>query len=435
MTKKHLHRRVLSTLLGSALLCSVTSGRAAEEIEATYMLDEVVVTANRISTKVMETAANVTVISRDDIEKGGFTSVTEALKSANVNVQGTGGRATDSAVPHLNGDKRVLVLVDGRRVTWDANVVVGRQTNDLNSLPSLDSIERIEVVRGAASSLYGSDAVGGVINIITRSGKEFRTSVTLETGSWGQRKYSIVTEGKSGDISYLLTAEQERQDNYSYKDYKTGKVVKYPNTQSEKDGITFKLDKAIDENHMLTLFFDHKQEDVGMPVRTPGSIYFSPDGLEKILNNNIALAYRWQQEQNAEGNLRIYRNYNTTKYYNSATGFGTYSDSAYRNSANGVDWNQSWRIGSNHTLVAGSEWRQAKMDSPDGSLSAKASNSAVFVEDRWQMGDVWTITPGARYDHHSVFGGKTTTHLTANCKITDAANVYASWGQSFTAPA
>lgn len=429
-----LRRKVLSTLLGSALLCGVAGIAAAEEAEETYKLDEVVVTASRIPAKLTETAANVTVITREDIEKGGFSSVTEALKNSNVVVQEQGGRSTDAAVPFLNGDKRVLVLVDGRRVTWEQNAVPGRFNNDLNLLPGIDNIERIEVVRGAASSLYGSDAVGGVINIITRKNPS-GTTFTTEAGGWGLRKYNFTTGGNSGVISYSITARSESQDYSEYSDYRNGRTVKFPNTHSELEGLTLKLDKVIDGNHSLSFYADHLHTSGGMPVMTQGSALFSPDGFTDGLVNNVSLEYHWKQGENGEGNLRVYRNYYTQSKANISDGRGNYVNYRLTNRADGMDWNQNWQLGSIHTLVVGAEWRRSEVDCPDQSLRGENANYAVFLEDHWQMGHGWTITPGMRYDRYDMSGGKNTARVTVNSKLDDNTNIYVAWGQVFKAPA
>lgn len=132
------------------------------------MLDEYVVTAARTETKLVDTPANVTVVDASRIEEGRYSDVSEVLKDvpgAVVIDDGTG--ATEKKI-YLNGDDRVLVMVDGRRVNFDVGAANGRSSYDMNMLPDVSLIERIEVVKGHGGSLYGSDAVGGVINIITK---------------------------------------------------------------------------------------------------------------------------------------------------------------------------------------------------------------------------------------------------------------------------
>ena len=179
-------KKLLCSLVGSALLLGTSGIASAEEI---FNFDEYVVTANRIPVKMTEVAANVTVITREDIEKSGSTSISDVLRNNDVTI----GSNSSSSYPILNGDDRVLVLVDGRKMNWAHLMVSGNDhVMNIDSL-SVKNIERIEVLRGPGSSLYGSDAVGGVINIITREAKEITTSVSSEFGSWVFKRYGLTT--------------------------------------------------------------------------------------------------------------------------------------------------------------------------------------------------------------------------------------------------
>ena len=113
----------------------------------------------------VDVPADTTVITAGDIEKGNYTMVAQALQANNVQmVQNPFG-----SYPVLNGDTRVLVMVNGRKINWDELVVSGNDNAvDINQIP-VANIARIEVVRGAASALYGERAVAGVINIITKT--------------------------------------------------------------------------------------------------------------------------------------------------------------------------------------------------------------------------------------------------------------------------
>jgi vitamin B12 transporter len=107
------------------------------------------------------------VVDSKTIANRGYKNVVEAMRDvpgAYVSSSGTYGY---ERTIRLNGDERVLVLVDGKRVNINMGTM-GRATFDANTLPPVDSIERIEIVKGGGSALYGSDAVGGVVNVITK---------------------------------------------------------------------------------------------------------------------------------------------------------------------------------------------------------------------------------------------------------------------------
>ena len=166
-------RQTTKNLLMARVICG-TSGRLTAEANAAetqeFLLDELVVTATRLEQKVVDIPANVSLVTSDLIEKRNYQSVSEALEDVpGVIVKRSGFAGGDQHI-YLNGDDRVLIMVDGRRLNQDKGTS-GRSGFDITNLPSPDFIERIEIVKGAGSSLYGSDAIGGVINIITKSAK------------------------------------------------------------------------------------------------------------------------------------------------------------------------------------------------------------------------------------------------------------------------
>ena len=151
---------IISLLILKVSLLIPTHKSQAGDIE----LDKIVVTPSRIEESYGDTCRNVDVVTSKDIESSGSGNVAEALTDiTSVNMRDYGGPGASKTI-RMRGStaSQVLVLVDGRPVN---NPRDGE--TDLNSIP-LDNIERIEVVHGPASSLYGSQAMGGTVNIITR---------------------------------------------------------------------------------------------------------------------------------------------------------------------------------------------------------------------------------------------------------------------------
>lgn len=414
-----LQKQVLCSLLGSAILMGLPAASSAEETSSQeFSLDEYVVTASRVPVKQNEIAANVTVITRDEIEKGGYTRVPDILKKSNIALEQT----RSATVPLLNGDDRVLILIDGRRMNWSHLVISGNDhAGKILDQLGVDNIERIEIVRGPASSLYGSDAVGGVINIITRKATASQTSLASEFGSWGFQRYSLVTQGKNNDISYLVTAEKKKQNNFEYKDPATGKIRTHDDTQQDQQFITMRLDKDLNSDSALSFQFEHTEDESGFAGTMQATGVSYPGGYWKNKDNNLALTYLWGKDKGNNNLFRLYHNQLQTNYYKSLT-------ATYDLAANGVDWQQSWIIGQRHTLVGGSEWRQEKLEDHD-TINKIATTSALFLEDRWKLPHDWTLSAGTRYDNHSEAGGHLTSRITANREINSATNIYASWGE------
>ena len=450
-----MRRKQKQRLVGALVGCTVLlAGATAYAQEQEFSLDEYVVTANRMPVKKTETAANVTVITREDIEKSGAVNVPDVLKNTTVTIQND----RTASVPTLNGDVRVLVLVDGREVNWKGGGMhMGQSGADLDYLPNVDSIERIEIVRGPASALYGSDAVGGVINIITRKSSGPSTRYTAEAGSWGLRRYKLTTEDKSGDWSFRLNLERERQDDYHYHSgYSGDKDARAVNTDLNQDKLNFRLDRDFGRDRSLTLTVDHTDGRKGfnvMPdyhafVDSGGGTNYFANIVKTYVENNVSLTYSWNQGEQANNFIRLYRNYLTYDYNNHMD--MTYPDYyfnglSYTNQADGAEWQQTWKINDRYTLLGGAAWRQVTADSLEYEIpfmdvpgytynNKKISNRAFFLENNWRLPKDWSLSAGTRYDDYTLFGSKATTRVTANRKLNDSTNLYASWGQIFKTP-
>ena len=161
-------KKMSKGMLMAALICgsfSVLNVASAEEMQ-TFEMDEFVVTASRVATSKVDTPANISVISSETLAEKNYSDVSEALADVpGVNMLGSGGKGTVNGEDYImiNGDKRVLVLIDGRRVNLGSSGTAGA-----NFLSPVEAVERVEVLKGGGSALYGTDAVGGVINIITK---------------------------------------------------------------------------------------------------------------------------------------------------------------------------------------------------------------------------------------------------------------------------
>ncbi len=419
-------------MISSALLLQMPAVTHAAE-DDTYSFDQVVVTANRVPTELSETAENVTVITRQEIENGNYRDLADVLNHVSgVTVMEQGFPGGEQYV-RLNGDERVLIMVDGRRVNLGKTPgsYGKRATYDLNNFPTLANVERIEIVKGAGSALYGSDAVGGVINIITRKGSENHSTIDMGTGSWGTRNYTFTNEGSEKGWSWFLTAGKKEQDDYSHKDFKTGDVKDMANSSYDQKNITFRLDKEFDADHSVTFDFEHVNGHKGQPGMAPGySLHYDQAYLD-TLTNNWAVTYNFNQMKDTAGYLRVYQNYYTYGYHDPEH---SYNDSTYHDKETAVDWQNGWRLNADHLLVGGAEWRKTQVNYPGFFGDKDFNNRAVYLEDRINFTDKWTFTPGIRYDDHSMFGGKTTPKATLNYKMDNTTNVYASWGKVFNAP-
>ncbi|WP_021171141.1 Colicin I receptor precursor [Sporomusa ovata DSM 2662] len=411
------------------------TGSTAFADEQEFSLDEYVVTANRIPVKKTETAASVTVITREEIAKSGAASVPDVLKKTNISLM----EDATASIPFINGDDRVLLLVDGRKVNLEGGQHMGRFGADLYYLPTVDSIERIEIVKGPASALYGSDAVGGVINIITRKGSEASTHYSVETGSWGLRRYNLTTENKVGDVSYRINFERKRQDDYHYKNSSSGKVERAVNTAVDQDAFNMRLDKDLGNERSLTLTVDHVDGRKGfnvIPDQRVQPYYYFPAGVKNYVENNVAVTYHWNQGERADNFIKVYRNYSTQNYENMVNLYGMDLNwGRFTNQTDGAEWQQTWKLSDTYTLLGGASWRRTAYDNPEQGITGKTiTNRAGFLENHWRLPQNWSLTAGMRYDNYSLFGNKSSARISVNRELNKNTNIFASWGQVFKVP-
>lgn len=438
MSKK---RFLLSAMICSALVLSTDyAAQANANQDEVAEFDTVVVTANRIPTKLSETAASVTVIAAEEIANHHYSDIAEALKHVNGVVVSEAAMSRQDIV-RIDGDDRVIVMIDGRRMNMDKGAATGRAGIDLKTIASMTNVEKIEIVKGAGSVLYGSDAIGGVINIITKKGKgETSSTLDISNGSWGTNKVDLTTQGSENDWSWFVTAGSQNQGYMKYKNYKNDSTEKMDNSDYTKKNATFRLDKKMDEKSSLTFNYEHMNDDSGQWYQAPGytgyygSNHYLNDRMTKLVNN-WALSYNYKEDTNLPSHIRFYGNY-TTQGFNDIDGGSGYA--RYTNKMQGVDWQEAWQVDEKNKIVTGTEWRETEIDNGaihgGNYVNKKLGNKAVFIEDKIQIDDKLSFVPGIRHDDHSMFGGKTTSKAALNYKVNDSSNIYISWGQIFNAP-
>jgi len=190
------------------ILSSIPASWAADE------LGTIVVSAARTEQSDINTPASISIISRQEIEASGAENITELLRArGGITVQDLFGDGSRSSISMRGfgetGGANTLIMVDGRRLN---NVDISDPA--FNTI-ALKDVERIEIIQGSAGTLYGDQAVGGVINVITRSPVDFSANLQAGIGSYNGRKVT----GQIGDafgngVSYSLTGEIRQSDNY-----------------------------------------------------------------------------------------------------------------------------------------------------------------------------------------------------------------------------
>lgn len=413
-----LRNAVMVSLLAGTTVVWGGTAFAAEDLQE-FALDDMVVTATRTESKMVDVPVNATVISAEKIADRHYLDVADALKDVPGATVIDSGEGADEKKIILNGDERVLVLVNGRRVNFDVGTM-SRASYDLNQIPDVSLIERIEVVKGHGGALYGSDAVGGVVNIITKKMDHSYGKVSMGFGSQQARDAKAMYTIKEGKTGVMVAASKYKQGYYKYKDVADNSTKRWPgDTKFENEKVSLKLAQELTETSNLEFGYDFsKYSGISQySVTSPG-----PSLIDKK-TNNIYMKYDWLMNDTDQGYLQVYRN--KYEYDN----FGKIDEKV-----TGFEAQQAISTAENNKLVVGASYRSSHVNAVTGSYNDKINNKALFVSDQWEFAPRWTLDAGVRYDKHSTAGSKTTWSAGLNKKFDENSHAYFNWGQVFKAP-
>ncbi|WP_405380485.1 TonB-dependent receptor plug domain-containing protein [Phascolarctobacterium sp.] len=423
---------LLSLLVGATTGFSMAA--QAEEVADSmeFAMDEYVVTASRTQTAKVDTPANVTVIDAEKIESGRYQDVSEVLKDVpGAQVIDNGSGATVKSVI-LNGDDRVLVMVDGRRMNLDMGTTNGNSGFDMRFLPDVSLIERIEVVKGHGGALYGSDAVGGVINIITKKADRSFGKIGMGFGSGQYRDMKAIYSFKEGKTGVDVAASKEKQGYYKYKDVVTKSTNRWPGSSKyENENVALTVRQDITDTKNLEVGFQHSKTDgtsYAFMSNTPGYVHNM-----NLKSDRFHAKYAWTVNDTDDGYFQIYHNEFESDDYCLSDGPSNLNEKTI-----GMDVQQKVTLSDNNSIVVGSSYRHTKAKNSGtygmAPYEDNVDNVAVFVSDIWEFAPSWSLNTGARYDHHSEAGGETTLSAGLNKKFDENSHAYVNWGQVFRAP-
>lgn len=428
------NKRLSAAVLTAVLAGSTSVVWAAAEDKAESPAQEIVITANRLKNQKVDTPADVTVITSQQISDRGYRTVTDALEDVpGARVLDASGPAYERAIA-LNGDERVVVMVDGRRVNNSMGPISGKSTLDANTLPPVSMIERIEVVKGGASTLYGADAVGGVINVITKTPEETTGTVHVGYGSWGTQDLGASFGGKVNKTGFQVGVNRNKASYLKFKD--TNGDTKKWNGQSNytQDALSLKLTQDFTKSDGLTVNYDYSNLE-GNLLYGLYDYYYQPNADQRHTTkktNNVGIKYDWNRDAKNSGYLQVYRNY--LSYSNFGAPLYFYNDGKMDERDWGIEGQQNFALSDTNTLVAGLEYRNAKVTHKKLYNSGSYNNKAVFLQDEWKFAPSWQLNTGVRYDEHSRAGNRTTGSVAVNKKFSADSNAYLSWNSVFRAP-
>lgn len=422
-----LRNAVMVSLLAGTTVVWGGTAFAAEDLQE-FALDDMVVTASRVPTQKVDTPANINVITREEIADQNYASASDALRAIpGVNVLGSGAKGSSMGQDKilLNGDERVLVLVDGRRMNLGSS---GNSSADW--LPPVNAIERIEVLKGGGSALYGTDAVGGVINVIMKKGSDIGNHVTVKAagGSWNAEQYAISASGSTDSgLGLIVSATKERRGEYKFKNA-NGKSQLLKNSGYDDTGVIVKLDQKVGEDNRIGVNFEHINAEGGSPFNSSG---FGTTDSHKRISNNVDLRYDWNENSDDKGYVQVYKNYQHAHFRSPVAS----RQSNFTDSTIGLEVQQNFKFSDTDELTVGLEYYKTTVDNTSLYTGERdINNKAIFAENRWEFAPSWQLNTGLRYDHHSKYGSEVTPKVALNKKFDENSNVYLSWGRVFNAP-
>jgi hypothetical protein len=415
------------TVLASFCVALLINGGAMAA--STYQLDPVVVTANRVEQKAFDAPANISVVTAKEIQDRHYSDLGDVLKDIpGVNVQnyGVSGENYSANRMYINGSKGIVFMVDGMRVNvngMSSGILAGSE------FPDMKGVERIEVLKGASSTLYGSDAAGGVVNIITKKGGSgIHSSLGLKTGSYGNRNIVFNTRGSVGDFFYRASALKNKMGNY------TDAVGEEILHRVNANNYSVTIGHQIDKESFVSLTYDkylsnYTRPDAGKIVGDPS---MTPVNGEKD-NSRIALNWTQKLDDRFSNQFFVYQNENKLK---DGTNQPADENWIFDLSTTGVTEQITYKDDKN-TGIFGVDYYKDKVNDycshgdKYGPLSL--SNKSVFLQDAYEFAPNWTITPGVRYTDNSRAGSKVTKNVTVNYNDGDM-NVYGAYKEYFIVP-
>lgn len=424
----------------------IGSQLSAQDSSVSKQLDEVIITANRMEQKQSQTGKVVTVIGKDVLEKSYGKSVAQVLnEQAGVTINGALNNPGTVQTVFMRGaaSGRVLLLIDGIPV-GDPSFI--NNEFDLNFL-SVNDVTRIEIAKGAQSTLYGSDAIAGVINIITTKkniSKPFNIKSTVSAGNYGNLRGNLQLFGKAGKLSYQTRYSSINSNGFSaakdsagnkgfdkdgYHGHVANAAVQYQSTKqlALRSFVQYsKYKSAVD----ASAFTDDKDFTIRNTNLTAGAGF-------TFKNDAVAVNGNYQYSENKRRFL------NDSGYI---SGFSRYSSDAYFSKSQYVELYATVKLNKSFTLLQGADYRYGSFNNQYLSISSfgpyttsfndtSVSQSSLYASVIYNgLNEKLNIELGGRLNVHSRYGSNYTYTFNPSYSISKNIRLFGSMATGFKAP-
>lgn len=383
--------------------------------------DRIVVTATRSARELPGVPGSVQVITRQDIEDLGAVTLEDIIVSAvGLTPSNTSGRVGSFSL-RGTGSGRTLLLVDGRRLALGFRDII-----DTRRI-LMPMIERIEIVRGPTSALYGSDAIGGVINIITRkpASNEVRAEGRYDAG-----------DADGGSADFLATANGSS----------FGAI--FSASGSFQQALDTDLVAGLSEVDETDLLGGFGQAEVRLNPNHTLSFGGGVSAFERVGNRPVqgAVRERTADDERSEVYLRYEGNDEAALGWFVQANWSRFdsnivfdpaavaTDSGDRQTLAQFDGQINWALGGFGTLTVGADYRDEEIDDSDLPVRADIANTGGFLQFDAMLGQRTNLVVGIRGDHHSEFGGNFAPRVAIVYWLSDSLRLRGAYGQGFKAP-
>ncbi len=412
--------------LFAALLCSYLSFANAEEI---YNLNEVVVTATRIEQPLKQALASTTVITQKDIQESQAVDLPTILRNVpGVELSLNGGHGKASAV-YLRGSEstHTLILLDGVRIN--------SATTDTTAIQDLmlDQVERIEIVRGNVSSLYGSEAIGGVIQIFTKKAHGANSqNVSIGVGNLGTQRISAGIGSSADNTEYHLQVSSFNTTGVSAINPALNAKVNADTDGYRNTSVSANVRHILNQDHSLTLnVFNSMGENQ----------YDNSNGPSNVANTNtqklskLSMASDDTLSDNWKSHLQLAQG--VDEYHDLADGVPVYysgsPSSLFKTVNQQLTWQNSIAAGNGKQFLLGLENLSQIVDTDTKYAITQRTINSIYAGYTGNY-DAHQIQANLRQDNNSQFGAANTGLLGYGYKLNESWRATTSYSTAFRAP-